>query len=90
MTASNLYTRQPTEIVMYSVDWCPDCKRAKFFFKRNNINVVEVNVDNDEQGAAFVREVNSGTRSVPTIIFPDGSIMVEPSTEELAEKFSRS
>ena len=90
MTATNLYTRQPTEIVMYSVDWCPDCKRAKFFFKRNNINVVEVNVDNDEQGAAFVREVNSGTRSVPTIIFPDGSIMVEPSTEELAEKFSRS
>ncbi|MBI5842267.1 MAG: NrdH-redoxin [Chloroflexi bacterium] len=90
MTASNLYTRQPTEIVMYSVDWCPDCKRAKFFFKRNNINVVEVNVDNDEQGAAFVREINSGTRSVPTIIFPDGSIMVEPSTEELAEKFSKS
>jgi len=90
MTANNLYSRQPTEIVMYSVDWCPDCKRAKFFFKRNDINVIEVNVDNDEQGAAFVREVNSGSRSVPTIVFPDGSIMVEPSTQELSEKFSKS
>lgn len=90
MTASNLYTRQPTEIVMYSVDWCPDCKRAKFFFKRNHINVIEVNVDADEKAAAFVREINSGARSVPTIVFPDGSIMVEPSAEELAEKFSKS
>ena len=90
MPANNLYTRQPTQIVMYSVDWCPDCKRAKFFFKRNNIDVVEVNVDADEQGAAFVREINSGARSVPTIIFPDGSVMVEPSSEQLSHKFSKS
>jgi mycoredoxin len=90
MTANNLYTRRPAEIVMYSVDWCPDCKRAKFFFKRNHINVIEVNVDADERAAAFVREINSGARSVPTIVFPDGSVMVEPSTEELAEKFSKS
>jgi mycoredoxin len=52
--------------------------------------VVEVNVDVDEQGAAFVREVNSGKRSVPTIIFPDGTVLVEPSTEQLSEKFSKS
>jgi mycoredoxin len=90
MTANNLYTRQPAEIVMYSVDWCPDCRRAKFFFKRNNIPVIEVNVDTDEQGASFVREINSGARSVPTIVFPDGSIMVEPSADELTEKFSKS
>jgi mycoredoxin len=90
MSANNLYTRQPAEIVMYSVDWCPDCKRAKFFFRRKNISVVEVNVDKDEQGAAFVREINAGNRTVPTIIFPDGSIIVEPSNEELNARFSRS
>jgi mycoredoxin len=75
---------------MYSVDWCPDCKRAKFFFKRNNINVLEVNVDADEKGAAFVRELNAGNRTVPTIILPDGSIMVEPSSEDLNKRFSKS
>ncbi len=90
MPANNLYTRQPSEIVMYSVDWCPDCRRAKFFFKRKNISVIEVNVDSDEHGASFVREINYGARSVPTIIFPDGTIMVEPSTEQLSEKFSKS
>ena len=90
MPTNNLYTRQPAEIVMYSVDWCPDCRRAKFFFKRNHIEVVEVNVDTDEKGAAFIREINSGNRTVPTIIFPDGSVMIEPSNDELSLKFSKS
>jgi mycoredoxin len=90
MTANDLYTLRPNQIVMYLVDWCPDCKRAKFFFQSNNIPVVEVDVDHDEQGASFVREVNSGNRTVPTIIFPDGSIMTEPSNDDLADKFSKS
>ena len=87
MEAKNLYTLQPSQLVMYSVDWCPDCRRAKFFFKRNAISVIEVNVDKDRQGELFVREINSGNRVVPTIIFPDGNIMVEPSAEELEAKF---
>ncbi len=86
MTANNLYTLQPNQIVMYSVDWCPDCRRSKSFFQNNNISVIEVNVDNDEQGAAFVRGINSGNRVVPTIIFPGGDILVEPSNTQLAEK----
>jgi mycoredoxin len=90
MTARDLLTRQPEQIVMYSVEWCPDCRRAKFFLKRRNIPYLEVNVDADEQAAAFVREINSGYRSLPTIIFPDGSILVEPSDHELQEKFSTS
>ncbi|HEY6074309.1 MAG TPA: glutaredoxin domain-containing protein [Anaerolineales bacterium] len=86
----DLYTLQPRRIVMYAVDWCPDCRRAKFFFERKHIPYELVNVDDDQQGAIFVKQVNHGHRSVPTIIFPDGSIMVEPSTEQLAAKFSMS
>ncbi len=90
MESNDLYSLQPNQIVMYSVNWCPDCRRAKLFFERNAISVVEVNVDNDEQGASFVRKINSGNRIVPTIILPDGSIMVEPSNNELEEKFLKS
>ncbi|CAG1014939.1 Putative glutaredoxin.1 [Anaerolineales bacterium] len=86
MTAKDLYTFQPSKIVMYSVDWCADCRRAKSFFQLNNIPVLEVNVDKDEQAASFVRKVNSGNRVVPTIIFPDGDILTEPSEAQLAEK----
>ena len=72
----DLYTMQPQKIVMYAVDWCPDCRRAKFFFERMKIPYEMVNVDKDERGAEFVKQVNNGMRSVPTIILPDGSSIV--------------
>ena len=87
MNTEDLYTLKPSQLIMYSVDWCPDCRRAKFFFKRNAVPVIEVNVDNDKEGEMFVRNINSGNRVVPTIILPDGNIMVEPSNEELEAKF---
>ena len=88
--SADLYSLSPAKIVMYSVEWCPDCRRAKFFFKRKKIDVLEVDVNSDKKAEAFVKELNHGNRSVPTIILPDGSMMVEPSTEELEAKFSRS
>ena len=86
----DLYTLHPRQIVMYTVDWCPDCKRARLFFERQQISCLMVNVDEDLQGESFIKEVNGGHRSVPTIIFPDGSVMVEPSTNQLKEKFLQS
>ena len=86
----DLYTLHPRQIVMYSVDWCPDCKRAKIFMERQQVSYLAVNVDEDQQGASFIKEVNHGNRSVPTIVFPDGSIMIEPSTDQLRAKFSQS
>ena len=87
--SADLYSLKPTQIVMYSVEWCPDCRRAKFFFKRKKIDVLEVDVNTDKNAEAFVKELNNGNRSVPTIILPDGSMMVEPSTDELEAKFGR-
>ncbi len=83
---SDLYTKSPATIVMYSTSWCPDCKRAKKFLDKNNVPYIEVDVDDDEQGKAFVMDVNNGARVVPTIIFPDGGVLIEPSTQELREK----
>lgn len=88
MSDQDLYTLSPSQIVVYSVDWCPDCRRARFFFKRKEINYLEINVDRDKRAAEFVKQINNGNRSVPTIIFPDGSKMVEPSEVELNAKFN--
>ena len=87
---SDLYTTSPSQIVMYTTEWCPDCRRAKFFMKRKNIGFLEIDVNQDKQAEAFVKEQNNGYRSVPTIIFPDGSKMVEPSTDELEARFQTS
>jgi mycoredoxin len=88
--STDLYSLNPAQIVMYSVEWCPDCRRAKFFFKRKKIDILEVDVSADKKAEAFVKELNHGNRSVPTIILPDGSMMVEPSSDELEAKFSKS
>ncbi len=82
----NLYSRNPAKIVMYSTQYCPDCLRAKAFFEANNISYVPVSIEGNPAATAFVMEINHGYRSVPTIVFPDGSVLVEPSWQELKEK----
>jgi thioredoxin reductase (NADPH) len=85
MTAGNVSNNK--EIVIYSTKWCPDCKRAKQFFGEHRISYINVDIEENIAGMAFVEKVNQGKRVIPTIVFPDGSLLVEPSNAELAGKF---
>ena len=73
---------------MYATAYCPDCRRAKSFLEKNKIDYLHVGLEGDQEAGQFVMSINHGNRSVPTIIFPDGSILVEPSLRALQEKFS--
>ena len=84
------YNRTPTQIVMYTTEYCSDCIRAKKFFEVHNIPHLRIGLEGNAEATEFVIQVNHGYRSVPTIIFPDGSILVEPDWEELRAKFSNS
>ncbi len=89
MLESTLQTPQTEQKVkMYATKWCGDCRMAKRWFDTHNIAYDYINIEEDERAADFVVKVNGGMRSVPTIVFPDGSILVEPSPRELAAKFS--
>ena len=66
--------------------WCPDCKRAKTFLGQHRVAYDWVDMEDNDEAIAEVERLNSGKRSIPTIIFPDGSILVEPSNDELADK----
>ncbi len=72
-------------ITIYGTWWCGDCTRARRFFDRNNISYRWVDIDNDENGENFVLTTNSGMRSVPTILFANGSILVEPTEAEMRQ-----
>lgn len=86
----DLYTTTPTQIVMYTTEYCSDCIRAKKFFEVNNIPHLRVRLEGNMEATDFVMKVNHGNRSVPTIVFPDGSILVEPDWNQLKAKFSNS
>ena len=75
-----------TGIVMYSTTWCGDCKRAKHFLNEYGIDYVDHDIDAEPGMKQEMMERNNGRSSVPTIIFSDGSLLIEPSNEELAAK----
>ena len=85
----DLYSLTPSQIVMYTTRVCADCLRAKAFFDSNGVPYLQITIEGDEQATEFVYSVNRGYRSVPTIIFPDGAVLVEPTWEELRRKLTR-
>ncbi len=74
------------KICVYGTRWCHDTIRARNCLKRLGVGYNWFDVDEDEKASAYVRQVNKGNRSVPTIVFPDGSILVEPSDSEIETK----
>jgi glutaredoxin len=83
---SNLFNLKPSTIIMYSTDWCADCKRAKSFFDEHHVQYENINIEEDLNCVSFVKTLNNGKRIIPTIIFPDGEIFVEPSNAQLEAK----
>jgi thioredoxin reductase (NADPH) len=74
------------KVTVYGAPWCPDCRRSKKFLSEQLIRYNWVDIDQSEAGRAFVEEKNGGRRIIPTIVFNDGSFLVEPSNAELARK----
>lgn len=74
-------------IKMYSTQWCSDCVRAKRAFDKFGVAVEIIDIDQNRRAKEFVKEANRGLMSVPTIVFPDDTILTEPSTSELETKF---
>lgn len=77
---------QDDQIIIYSTTWCSDCKRAKKFFGEQRISYTNIDIEENPEFVEVVEKINAGKRSVPTIVFPDGSVLVEPSNAQLAEK----
>ncbi len=73
-------------LIVYGTPWCPDCRRSKQFLGEHRIAYDYIDIDQDPAAQAEVERLNRGNRSVPTIVFHDGSILVEPSNEVLAQK----
>ena len=86
---SSHHTLLPTQIVMYTTEYCSDCMRAKRFFEANNVPYMCIGLEGNAEATEFVTRINHGYQSVPTIVFPDGSVLVEPSWEELKANTSK-
>ena len=73
-------------IRLYGAGWCPDTARAKTILAVNHVLYSWFDVDEDKAARGYVESVNDGDCRIPTIVFTDGSILVEPENEELEKK----
>ena len=76
-------------LTMYSTSWCGYCHRLKSQLDREGISYTEVNIEEDAVAADFVMSVNGGFQTVPTVVFPDGSAMTNPSAAQVKERLSQ-
>ena len=74
------------KIIVYGTSWCPQTARAKRLLIEYGAEFDWCDIEEDPVGCAYVEKINRGNRSVPTIVFPDGSILVEPSNADIERK----
>jgi len=74
------------QIILYGTTWCGGSRRARLLLDRYQVPYRWVDIDEDGEAAKLVERLNHGYRSVPTIVWPDGTMLVEPSNDELAQK----
>jgi len=74
------------EITLYGNSWCGGSRRARLLFEQHHIPYRWVDIDQDEKAAKYIESLNHGNRSVPTIVWPDGSWLTEPSIDEIIQK----
>jgi mycoredoxin len=70
-------------LIMYGTPWCGDCRRSRRLLDQRQVAYQYIDIETDDAARQRVIEVNQGNQSVPTIIFPDGSVLVEPSNAAL-------
>jgi mycoredoxin len=71
------------QITMYSTTWCGPCKRLKSDLEKSGIPFVQIDVESDDEAAALIEKINNGNRTVPTLVFADGTSMTNPSINKV-------
>lgn len=73
---------------MYTTSWCGYCVRLKSQLQREGIPFAEVNIETDPDAADLVMSVNGGNRTVPTVVFPDGTALTNPSINQVKDQLA--
>lgn len=76
----------PQPLTMYTTTWCAFCRRLKAQLAADGIEMTEVNIEEDPAAADFVMSVNGGFQTVPTVVFPDGSALTNPSALDVKQR----
>jgi mycoredoxin len=75
-------------ITMFTTTWCGFCSRLKSQLDKAGVGYTEVNVEEVDGTSELVMSLNGGNRTVPTVLFPDGSSATNPSLAQVRAKLA--
>jgi mycoredoxin len=75
-------------LTMYTTPWCAFCRRLKRQLAQDGIEMLEIDIERDPAAADYLMLVNGGFQTVPTIVFPDGSALTNPSAAQVKERLA--
>ena len=78
----------PDQITIYSTEWCGYCHRLMRQLDREDVGYAVVDIEHDPAAAEFVMSVNGGNQTVPTVLFPDGTALTNPSLAQVKERLA--
>lgn len=78
-----------TAVTMYTTTWCGYCFRLKKLMQREGIDFAEVDIETDAKAAEVVMSANGGNRTVPTLVFTDGTALTNPTIEQVKAQLDR-
>jgi len=73
-------------ITVYTTPWCGYCIRLKALLKARGIPFEEVDIEQHPEAAETVARINSGNQTVPTVLFPDGTALTNPSIRQIRDQ----
>jgi mycoredoxin len=73
-------------LTMYTTTWCAFCRRLKSQLARDGIEMAEIDIEQEPGAADYVMSVNGGFQTVPTVVFPDGSALTNPSAAAVKQR----
>ena len=76
------------QLIMYTTQWCGFCKNLKRQLAKDGIEMTEIDIERDPAAAEYVMSVNGGNQTVPTVVFPDGTAMTNPSAAQVRERLA--
>ena len=77
-----------SELTVYTTSWCPFSRRLVTDLDRAGIEFTDIDVEEDADAAALVQQLNNGNRTVPTVVFADGSSLTNPPLAQVQAKLA--
>ena len=77
-----------SEVVMYSAEWCSDCRRSKALLGSLGVEYELKDVEHSPEFTVEARAI-SGRTNIPVVQFADGTFLVEPSDAALKAELEK-